>query len=342
MPSALPQDDLLQILAELGWATQFEGSVWAMRPDVLMAIQSVQGIDRLNVLMAEAAVDSIDGSQSQEAARPRGRPPAINGDVMVLPLKGVLTPNVSFLAMLFGIESGLVSFRRQLRNAAVDSEIGAIVMDIDSPGGVVDLIPEVAEEIRQAAAKKPVIAVANTLAASAAYWLASQATEVVATPSAELGSIGVYAEHRDISVALEQAGIKPTLVSAGKFKVQGNPYQPLDQDALAAIQEGVDDYYNMFTKDVATGRGVSVSDVRSGFGEGKVLTAKRAVDAGLADRVDTLDNVIAGLVRRSRGGNSGSNNSLGAEDSPVEYSAEDRGRLVAMSGVLDFTRTEES
>lgn len=336
MPSALPQDDLLQILAELGWATQFEGSVWAMRPDVLLAIQSVKGIDRLNVLMAEAAVDAIDGSEDKQAARPRGRPPAINGDVMVLPLKGVLTPNVSFLAMLFGIESGLVSFRRQLRNAAVDSEIGAIVMDVDSPGGVVDLIPEVAEEIRQAAAKKPVIAVANTLAASAAYWLASQATEVVATPSAELGSIGVYAEHRDISVALEQAGIKPTLVSAGKFKVQGNPYQPLDKEALAAIQEGVDDYYTMFTKDVATGRGASVSDVRSGFGEGKMLTAKRAVDAGLADRIDTLDNVIAGLVRRSRGGNNGTN-SLGAEESPVEYSAEDRGRLVAMSGVLNFT-----
>lgn len=332
--------DLEHLAAEIGWVVDFEGHVWAIRPETLLSVRSIEGIGRLRSLIGNAAAQMDDTPEGTSAAKGRGRPAAINGDVMVIPLQGVLTPNVSFLALLFGIESGLNSFRRQLRNAAGDSDIGAIVLDIDSPGGVVDLIPEVAGEIKAVAAKKPVVAVANTLAASAAYWLASQASEVIVTPSGEVGSIGVYMEHRDISAALDMVGIKPTLISAGKYKIEGNPYEPLDTEAVKAIEASVQDYYDMFVKDVASGRNASVSEVKSGYGEGRVLTAKRAVSAGLADRVDTLDNVIAGLLRRSRGSSNGSNG-LGSEAQGVEYSSEDRGRLLAMSGVLEFHKATE-
>jgi ClpP class serine protease len=95
----------------------------------------------------------------------------------------------------------------------------------------------------------------------------------------------------------ENAGVKHTIISAGKRKTEGNPYQPLSSDAADGIQEAVNDYYSMFTRDVARGRGASTSDVRDGFGEGRTLTAKRAVSAGLVDRVDTLQGAIARAVK---------------------------------------------
>ena len=91
---------------------------------------------------------------------------------------------------------------------------------------MVDQIPETAAQTRAARAQKPIVAVANTQADSAAYWLASQADEIVVTPSGEVGSIGVYQMHRGLSEAHAMRGIAPTLVSAGKYKVEGNPYEP--------------------------------------------------------------------------------------------------------------------
>jgi signal peptide peptidase SppA len=206
---------------------------------------------------------------------------------------------------------------------------------VDSPGGLVDQIPETAAMIKAGREQKHVVAVANTLAASAAYWLSSQANEIVVSPSGEVGSIGVFAQHRDLSGALEQGGISVSLVSAGKYKTEGHPFGPLESEAREHIQQGVDDYYDLFVKDVASGRGASVKDVTSGFGEGRVLTAARSVKAGLADRVDTLDNVVAGLVRRSTA------TSAAADAVEVEYTSVERERLVSMAGTLDFSRIEK-
>jgi ClpP class serine protease len=173
-----------------------------------------------------------------EAVRQRGRPRSISGGVTVVPLKGVLAPVGGLLAMLFGIENPLDSFRTAMREAAADQDVGAIVIDVDSPGGVVDGIPEAAAELRALKGTKPIVAVANTMAASAAYWLAAQADEVVMTPSGAVGSIGVYATHRELSGAMEMMGVKNTLISAGKFKTEGNPYEPLSDDAKRAHPGG--------------------------------------------------------------------------------------------------------
>jgi ClpP class serine protease len=98
-------------------------------------------------------------------------------------------------------------------------------------------------------------------------------------------------------------GIKVTLVSAGKFKVEGNPFEPLDADAEASIQRSVDESYGLFTLDVAKGRGVTVAKVRSGFGEGRLLSADEAKAENMVDRVATLDATVQGLL--GRGGGSG-------------------------------------
>jgi ClpP class serine protease len=135
--------------------------------------------------------------------------------------------------------------------------------------------------------------------ASAAYYIGSSASEIVVTPSGLIGAIGVYSMHEDHSQELADSGIKVSLIAAGKYKFEDNPFIPLTDEARAAIQERVDAYYALFTRDVAKGRGVSIDAVRNGFGEGRVVDAKQAVALGMADRIATLDEVIGDLVSKS-------------------------------------------
>jgi hypothetical protein len=138
---------------------------------------------------------------------------------------------------------GLIDFRDAFREALNSPEIQAIVLDVDSPGGYVDLVPETAQEIYDARGEKPIVAVANTTACSAAYWIASQADEVVVTPSGSVGSIGVYMLHEDWSKFNEDFGIDPTYIFAGRYKVDGNPDEPLSDTAREEWQQEVDDLY---------------------------------------------------------------------------------------------------
>ena len=142
---------------------------------------------------------------------------------------------------------------------------------------------------------------ANSLAASAAYWIGCSASEFYVTPGGEVGSIGVWQAHFDYSKALEEEGVKPTLISAGKFKVEGNPYLPLDPEAQAFMQSRVDDYYNAFVQAVAVGRGVSVDDVRNGMGEGRVLGADAALAQRMVDGIASFDDVLARMQAKVRG-----------------------------------------
>ena len=260
----------------------FRETVWGVHPTTLGPLST--------------ALRATDRPEPRlEAARPRAA--VSQGGVAVIPLKGLITPRPSFLSMLFGGGGGLQSFRAQIRDAVNAEDITAIILDVDSPGGSTDLIAETADELRAARAVKPIVAVANTWAASAAYWLAAQADELVVTPSGEVGSIGVYCAHEDYSGFEDQIGIKTTLISAGKYKTEGNPYEPLSDEARQALQDKVDAYYAMFVADVAKGRGVSASAVRAGYGEGRMLTAGDAVSEKLADRVDTLEATITRLVK---------------------------------------------
>lgn len=318
-------------LGDLAWLLEAEGRIWAIRPELLAAVTDLRKKGAPIEAMREAAAEHFSG----DVTAARGRGLQVAGGIGVIPLKGILTPNVSLLAMLFGMGSGLQMFRESLREAVRSEEIGTIVLDIDSPGGLVDLVPETAAEVRAANAQKPVIAVANTLAASGAYWIASQAKELVVTPSGEVGSIGVFTEHWDFSGALEAAGENPTLISAGKFKVEGNPYEPLADEAKAALQQGVDDFYTLFVKDVAKGRGVSVSEVKNGYGQGRVETAKRAVESGLADRVEPIEATIQRL--EGGGGSSTRTRSLLGSTS---WDDEDEETTAVESGQVSYSKDE--
>lgn len=275
------------------WVGEIEGHLWAMRPESLASLYQLAATGTLTAHLDAEAID---------ARRQRGRPRNISGSVQTVPLKGVLAPMGGLFALLFGDMNPLDDFRSAMREAMADDDVGAIIVEVDSPGGVVDHIPEAAAELRAMRGRgKPIVAVANTLAASAAYWIASQADEVVVTPSGAVGSIGVYATHRDMSGAFKLMGVENTLISAGKYKTDGNPFEPLSDSAREAIQKDVDDFYTMFVNDVAKGRGARATEVRSGFGEGRVLNSKRALAEGLVDRIETLSETASRLSSRSRG-----------------------------------------
>lgn len=288
-------------------------SAWAILPGKLATI--------MDLIEYRADGHKLTDQEIQARIGAAGKPPAMQvpGNVAVIPIMGVITPRADLFTEMSGGTS-IQGFQDQFRAALNDKTVQAIVLDVASPGGQVDMVPEMAAEIRAARGKKPIVAVANTLAASAAYWLGSQADEFVASPSAEVGSIGVFAAHNDISAMQDQMGVKTTLVSAGKFKTENSPFAPLSEDAKAAIQSRVDDSYAMFTADVAKGRRVSVDTVRSGFGEGRVVTAKQALSEGMIDRIDTLEATVQ-RVSRTAASSGGRGAGISVEDARRAFGA---------------------
>jgi signal peptide peptidase SppA len=181
---------------------------------------------------------------------------------------------------------------KQFGAAVNDPNVRTIVLDVDSPGGNVAGASEFAREVLRARTIKPVIAVANHTLASAAYHVVSGATEIVASPSAMAGSIGVYTLHDDISALLAGLGVKREVFSAGKYKAEGADGGPLSDDAKAHVQGLVDGAYGRMVGDIAKGRGIKPADVRSGYGEGRLLSADQALAAGLIDRIATLQETL--------------------------------------------------
>jgi signal peptide peptidase SppA len=174
--------------------------------------------------------------------------------------------------------------RAGVRRALADPSVKTVDLVIDSPGGSVLGLPETADLIHAANRVKPVRAFVTGIAASAAYWLASQASTITLTSSGEVGSVGVLDLHADISKALENAGVKLTAVTAGEHKTERAPFTPLSDDAKAHMQKGVNAWYGDFLSAIRRGRGVRVS-ANSNYGGGRMLSSREALSAGLVDFV---------------------------------------------------------
>lgn len=177
-----------------------------------------------------------------------------------------------------------------------DASVRGVILDVDSPGGEVgglfDLVEQI-QTIRNASAK-PLWAVANESALSAAYAIASAADRLYVTRTGEVGSVGVVAVHVDESGADAKAGLAWTFVFAGDRKVDANAHEPLSERARATIQADVDRLYIEFCALVATNRGLSPEAVRGT--EAAIYRGTLAVRAGLADRLGTLDLAIAEMA----------------------------------------------
>ena len=269
----------------LDFAARLRSSPWALEPGRMSALR--------------ALLDA--GPRSVRASRPAPRRRGVAAGTSVIAVHGFLDQHRGLLEV-FGIGTSCDSIGAALRQALDDPSIGRIVLDVDSPGGSVAGVIELADEIFAARSRKPVIAVANSLAASAAFWLASQAGRFYVTPGGEVGSIGVFVAHEDCSQALADAGVSITLVSAGRFKIEAHPFGPLDADARAFLQSRTDDYYRAFVGAVARGRGVPPSKVRGGMGQGRVLGADQAMSEKMVDGVMSFAEVMNGGMGASRAG----------------------------------------
>ena len=268
------------------------GGSWAIRPEKLNAIM---GVLQMRVLGEHPKVEAPE-------AKAPSSPTAQGTKIAVLPLLGVMNQRMDMLMESSGGTS-TDRYAEEFAAAVNNPAVGAIVLEVDSPGGGVFGVPELADRIFGARGQKPVVAVANSEMASAAYWVASQADEVWVTPSGEVGSVGVWAVHLDTSVAEEQRGFKWSLVSAGKYKVEGNQFEPLGDDARDYMQDRVNTYYESFISAIARGRDTARSVVKASYGQGRMVKASDAVALGLADKVGTLDQAIAraGVLARRRG-----------------------------------------
>ncbi|MGD0629019.1 MAG: S49 family peptidase, partial [Terracidiphilus sp.] len=177
--------------------------------------------------------------------------------------------------------------RASVKRALADPSVRAIDLFVDSPGGSVLGLPETADAIHAANRVKPVRAFVTGIAASAAYWLASQAGTITLTPSGEVGSVGVLDLHADISEALKNAGLKLTAVTAGEHKTERAPFTPLSDDAKAYMQTGVNAWYGDFLSTIRRGRGARVS-ANSNYGGGRMLSSREALSTGMVDFISSL------------------------------------------------------
>jgi len=260
--------------------------VWAILPE------------RLTMALLNSAAESIVEADSHPDRQAVTRPGPKSGKIARVPIFGAITRRDSFWSMFFGGGATVERLSKTLREMGSDPDVSTVLLDVDSPGGTVAGIPELASEVRALAEKKHVVALANSLMASAAYWVASQADEIIATPEALIGSIGVFTVHQDFSKMMEEAGVKISYISAGKYKTEGNPDEPLSDEAREHLQSLVDSAYGLFVCDVAQGRGVTAATVRADYGQGRTLTASAAKAAGLIDRVATAEDTITRLAGR--------------------------------------------
>lgn len=243
--------------------------------DVILAVLG----DRLNIQPPTADM-ALPG--------PRNLPTGTPG-IAVIPVHGTLVKRTAGLNAASGLTS-YTEIAAMLDSALTDPQVAGILLDIDSPGGEASGSFELARRVREASAVKPVWAVANDSAYSAAYAIGSAANRLIVSETGGVGSIGVIALHIDQSVKDANEGYRYTAVTAGTHKNDFSPHQPLTDEAKAELQAEVDRLYGLFVEHVATMRTLGSDDVRST--QAGLYFGANAIAAGLADAVGTFESAL--------------------------------------------------
>jgi len=265
-------------------------------PDKAQVILSVLA-NRIGVEAPEASRFVGEDFTVDDAGRATSHPYRRTPDgIAIITITGSLVNRGAWI----GASSGLTSYegiKYQLASAAQASDVKAVILDLQSPGGEAIGAFETAEAVRALAVQKRTVAVVNGMAASAAYAIASGASEIVTTETGVSGSIGVVMLHADWSRHLANEGIKPTLIFAGAHKVDANPFEPLGDAVKADLQQEVETFYAAFLETVAKGRGQRLTAEAARATEARTFIGARAVGVGLADRVGTFESVLSDLSR---------------------------------------------
>jgi signal peptide peptidase SppA len=266
---------------------------WAIEPqrfESLMAMAANIGLaEHVKNQQAKAAL-RIDGESNKKADKYQ----IIDG-VALIELNGAMTKYGSSMSD----NAGSVAIRRSIRQATADTQVKAILLRIDSPGGTVSGTHDLADEVAAANAVKPVTAFIEDLGASAAYWVASQAGRVVANKaSALVGSIGTYGVLYDQSQQAEKMGIKAIVVKAGEHKAAGAWGTQITPEQVAETQRVIDSLNNQFKASVMNGRRMNQAQVDK-IADGRIHTADQALTLGLIDAIQSMDQAIAALAKPS-------------------------------------------
>lgn len=290
----MPEASASGALTYVRIAQRVFGQPLLVTPDVAETVGNFLR-SRMEGLRPEAS-RFVGTQQIDRDGRPRGF--RKEGPVGIVTITGELVNRGAWL----GASSGLTSYEgiaHQVRQAASDPDVTSIVLDFDSPGGEAYGMNDTARSLRTLASGKRMVAVVNAVAASAAYGLASAADEIVIAESGIAGSIGVVLVHADRSAALEKMGVKVTVISEGYLKAIGHPFAPLSEIAETTLRKHVSDVMTSFVKLVADHRPGLTEEIIRAYQSG-VFRGQDAVDAKLADKVGTFDQVVADLTSAAK------------------------------------------
>lgn len=260
---------------------------WAIRPEKLQTIAAF--------LQRRSEGDVLTREEVRAAMAARSQPvEAQSKKVALINVMGTICPRLSMMEEISGGVS-CEAVGRALDKAVASADIGTIVLNFDTPGGSVFGVEELAAKIFAARDKKRVIGIANHEAASAGLWLITACSEVVAAPSAWVGSIGVLMMHFSTAGWEAKEGYQTTITRRPIGKAEGAAGESLSDDAKEHRQHLVDQNYEKFTAAVAKHRKVTTAKVESDFGAGRMMFAADALQVGLIDRIATLEQVLSEL-----------------------------------------------
>lgn len=256
-------------------------------------------VEGMPVVVTRPAPDDDEDEMDDMPMMGRRKPYPVTPDgIALISISGTLVKKASWM----DAESGLQSYeqvRTHLLDARDDSGIRGILLDVDSPGGEVGGLFDLADEVYAVREQKPCYAIANDEAFSAAYALASSAQRLFVTRTGGVGSIGVIAVHMDQSGWDEKVGRKYTAVYAGARKNDFSTHQPLSDEARANLQGEVDRLYDMFVAAVARNRGLKPALIRNT--DAGLFWGEKAISAGLADQVGSFDDALAAVTQAAKG-----------------------------------------
>ncbi len=273
--------------------SQYSG-IWAIEQNTFANLLAhVNSIDLKSHIDAHAD-QRIDAVSVEKITQQNG---SDQSTVSVIDIAGVMTKGGSSMSR----SGSTIRARQEVRRAANDPGVSGIVLRIDSPGGTVAGTSDLADEVTKAKAKKPVYAYVEDGAASAAYWVASQANKVYAnSPTANIGSIGTFISLEDQSGKYAAEGIKPVVISSGGVKGMGVAGTEITDEQKQHLQEIVTEKQGSFTAAVANGRKMDVERVKQ-LADGRIHGAAKAQELGLIDGVKSFDDVLSELFGQATG-----------------------------------------
>lgn len=278
-------------------AQAFAGMQWCILPEKMREIEAiVSRFEAGEKISNERAQELI--SQSAHVVDTARHEAAAGANVEIISVLGTIMNRASSMNMISGATT-YSNVADRVNAAAANPKVSKIVLDLDTPGGTVVGVDQLASAIRAAKKVKPVIAVVNDMAASAGYWIASQATEIAVSGSSLVGSISVLSTHTDVSALESKLGVKTTMLATGEFKTLGNPHEPLSEKHKAKILDRMQATHDLFVATIADGRGMDVGTVKK-LATGDTWNGGEAVANGLADYSATMEEVLSDSTKTQR------------------------------------------